>query len=110
MIKQANVFLEDAGEFYPFGTMIDKDGDVIPVGVYDEKEYLPSVEVIEILEKELLNYINDEGCLIVAIGVDVLLNNKEKKQNALMIKTSYDGLSWSEQYYPYHTKNKVFWE
>jgi hypothetical protein len=109
-IKRATAFLNDAQEFYPFGSIIDKDGEIIPVGFYDEREFLPSKEIIEILEKELLKSIQIEESKAVAIGVDVFINNNGEKKNALLIKISENGIDWIEKYFIYSIKkNRVIW-
>ncbi len=51
IINQANAFLNDAGEFYPFGAKLVVNGDVIPVGVYSDN-YTDSQELIRTLEKD----------------------------------------------------------
>ena len=115
MFKQATSFLEDAGEFFPYGTIIKKDGAIVPIGVYDDKEYLPSEEVIEILEKELSVNIKNKEVILAGIGVDVLVSDNDKngetiKKNALMIKISTDGVNWTEDYYAYTLQRSVVWE
>lgn len=111
IMERAKVFLEDAGEFYPFGTILDKDEKLIPVGFYDEREFLPSLEIIDVLQKELIKTIHTEQSIAIAIGIDVWVTKNEVKKNALMIKISNNGIDWTEQYFAYHFQNNsVIWE
>ncbi|NCP85644.1 MAG: hypothetical protein GW810_12475 [Flavobacteriales bacterium] len=112
MFEQATVFLERAGEFYPYGVFINKNGVAIPVGVYDDKDYLPSAEVITILEDNLYRKIKNNESTLVGIGVDVKVNevienNEVVKKDALMIKISKDGKNWKEEYYTYQINNNI---
>lgn len=106
MFNQATIFLEDAGEFFPYGTIVKSNGDIVPVGIYNDKEYLPSNEVIEILKRNLYSDITNKKAVLVGIGVDVRINieNKEgkvEKRDALMLNISVDGVNWTEEFYPY---------
>ncbi|CAM1348695.1 hypothetical protein [Tenacibaculum ascidiaceicola] len=115
MFKQATAFLEDAEEFFPYGTIVKTNGETVPVGVYDGNEYIESNEIIDILEKNLSSRILDKEATLAGIGIDVIINHEnekgeEERRNALMIKTSTDGINWKEDYYLYRVERKVVWE
>ncbi len=47
--QQAEAFLLDAREFYPFGTYINMKDEIVPFGAYTgEDEYPPSQDVIDL--------------------------------------------------------------
>ena len=39
ILQQAKYFLEQAGEFYPFASIIDKENNLRPVSLHSEEEY-----------------------------------------------------------------------
>jgi hypothetical protein len=82
---QAELFLLDAGEFFPFGTYINKDSEIVPVGAYveNENDRPPSSEVIELLEKAFNFRIENGECKIAGIAIDINI----KENNAI-----YDGI------------------
>lgn len=105
MIEQATAFIEDAGEFFPYGTVVKSNGEIVPIGVYDDVEHLSSDKVIDVLEKEIFTQIIKNKVVFAGIGIDVIINveNEEgvsEKRNALMIKTSVDGKEWKDEFYP----------
>jgi hypothetical protein len=51
--EQAQLFLLDAGEFYPFGSCINKKDQLKPIGVYFDVENPSSSEVIAVLEMNI---------------------------------------------------------
>lgn len=96
IINQANAFLNDAGEFYPFGAKLMVNGDVIPVGVYTDN-YTDSQELIKILEKAALEEFKNGNVVGYAIGIDVRVDGED----ALMIKFTNDGKEWDQKIYKY---------
>jgi hypothetical protein len=101
---QAEAFLLDAGEFYPFGNYIDKEDEVKPLLIYLENDMPKSQEVIEVLEDSFkLELINEYK--IAAIATDVLITVKGEKLDALQIRLFEDGKEVTEIYLKY-TVNK----
>ncbi len=98
---QAKVYLQDAGEFFPFGAKLMSNGEIIPVGVYVEN-YTNSQELVGLLEKAAIEEIKKEGVLWYAIGIDVNVDSK----NALMIKLTNDGKEWYQGIYNYNIIDK----
>jgi hypothetical protein len=82
---QAEIFLLDAGEFYPFGTYIDNNNCVIPVGSYSESDMPESQELIDLFDK----YFKCESVKnykLAALALDVLLKTNGVKVDALEIR------------------------
>lgn len=56
-IEQAQVFLREMGEFFPYATVIEPDGEVRPLALYAEGDELDPIwmsgKLHELLEKEL---------------------------------------------------------
>jgi len=80
---QAQVFLLDSGEFYPFGTCIDKFNKIIPVGAYLGEEHSLSVDLINLLEKDFKEGINNDNYQIAAIAVDVIIRKNYNKYDGI---------------------------
>jgi hypothetical protein len=78
---QAEAFLLDAGEFYPFGNYINNEDKIKPVLICMKNDMPRSQEVIEELQKSLkLELINEYK--MAAIATDVLLTVKSEKNDA----------------------------
>ena len=97
---QAEVFLLDAGEFYPFGNYIDKEDKVKPLLIYLENDMPKSQEVIEVLEDSFQSGLLNEYKM-AAIATDVLMTVKGEKLDALQIRLFEDGKEVSEIYLKY---------
>ncbi len=50
LMAQAKYFLDEAGEFYPYGSVLDVDLQIRPVGFYSGEEYPEATEVLMQLE------------------------------------------------------------
>ncbi|RFZ81685.1 hypothetical protein DYU05_17830 [Mucilaginibacter terrenus] len=84
---QAEAFLLDAGEFYPFGASISTKGVLRPLSAYSESDNPPSIELINLLESYIKRSVLDGKYLIAAIGIDV--NIKENDMNIDAIEVRY---------------------
>ena len=81
--QQAEAFLLSAKEFYPFGTYINYDGEIVPVGAYLEGDFPPSLPLIDLLEKDFKQLVEKGAYAIAAIAIDVRLT-----ENGII----YDGI------------------
>jgi hypothetical protein len=109
---QAKYFLEEAGEFYPFGACIDTEKKLKPVSVFFGEEFPSSKKVLSELEQGIEKHLSVGNYIKAAIGVDVSIQTGESKINALRIKI-YEGNLESKYYdFPYSISenNKVIFE
>lgn len=107
IIAQAKAFLADAGEFYPFGSVVKPDGTLTPVGAYMENDHPASMEVLEILQESLLQRLKKGEIVAGAICLDVLYRpaGSEGKVDALKIMTlSVEGHS-QDYFVPYRNED-----
>jgi hypothetical protein len=107
IIEQAKAFLADAGEFYPFGSVVKSDGTLTPVGAYLENDHPASIEVLEVLQKSLLQRLKQKEVVAGAICLDVLYKpaGSEVKTDALKIMTlSVEGHS-RDYFVPYRNED-----
>ncbi|HEY0611782.1 MAG TPA: hypothetical protein VGD35_19050 [Chitinophaga sp.] len=87
IILQAENFLNEAGEFYPFGAVIDTKGDLKPVGIYFGEEHPDAGEVIDRLGVALYEGLERGDYKIVGMGIDIYLPGRgEKKRSAIEIR------------------------
>nr|WP_294796222.1 hypothetical protein [uncultured Mucilaginibacter sp.] len=96
--QQAESFLLDAREFFPFGTYINKMNEVIPCSAYleDENDQPGSLPLIKMLEDFYKKGLESGNVLIGAIGIDVVLNERGKKHDGLQIRFFENGSESTE--------------
>jgi len=84
--EQVQMFLLDAGEFYPFGTCIDKDGKIKPVSAFLEGDFPSSLELISLLEKQLREGILNGNYKISVLVIDVSVKEDNIKYDAMELR------------------------
>ena len=99
--KQAKVFLLDAGEFYPFGTCINKDNEIIPIGAYLETENPSTIEVINLLEEAFKQGLNKGVYLLSALVIDVAIKENNESIDALEIRFFEPNRDLYKMYFKY---------
>jgi hypothetical protein len=105
IFNQAKIYIENIGEFAPFGSTILNDV-ITPIGYYSDEEIINSKNAIGILQEQLSKKIRKNLIEAGAIALDVTANFKNgdgisEKRDALCLKISSDGENWSEEYFPY---------
>jgi hypothetical protein len=105
VLSQAIFFLNEADEFYPFGSVINKDQEIKPVGIYFGDEHPDATEVLNRLEAAIKEGINKNDYLSAAIGVDVYININNgigiEKKTALELRL-YNNNSYTCSYFLYY--------
>lgn len=108
---RAKLFIDDMGEFAPFGSELI-EGKIKPIVIYDDSEnIIKGLKLVEILknnlsEKILRNSIN-AGAIAYDVYINVNVNNeKEVRRNALCLEISTTGKHWDKDYYLYKIVNK----
>ena len=105
MLSQATRFLEEMGEFFPYGSILKSDTTLGTLGVYnDDDDDFNATKAIDIFSNDIKKSINNNEILIGAIGIDVVINGNE---NAIMIKATNDGEKWHERCFPYTLKDNI---
>jgi hypothetical protein len=107
ILEQATIFLKDAGEFYPFATIVDIQGNIKPMGVYFEDDNPTSSLIIEKLTTAIKDGIQSRTYLCGAVGIDVLVLEKgrSQKSDALEIRFYYESPSVEKTYYAYSKRD-----
>jgi len=99
---QAELFLLDAAEFYPFGTYINMQNEIVPVGPSSDNEHPDISSMI----KQLENYLRTVKHKIAALAIEVSINENDVKYDALEIRF-YDPLNgYYKQYFKYLIKDE----
>jgi len=75
IVDQADYYLKHAGEFFPFGAVITKTGEIRPVSVLLDHERPDAAEVLDGLLKQLSSGLAAGDYLAVGIGLQVLLQH-----------------------------------
>lgn len=97
------MFLLDAGEFYPFGSCVDKNNQLRPVGVYVDDEYPSALTVLSILEKNVKKGVEEGNYKIAAIALEVTIKENDVVYDAIEIRVFEDGVKDYKEYLGYHT-------
>ena len=103
IILQAKYFLNDAGEFFPFGTSIDINGNISPIGTYSGNEHPKPIEVLKELEQGMQQMIGKRQYTGVAIGIDVrtVPPGGQEKVDAIEIRVDHKREGSTNYYLPY---------
>lgn len=83
---QAQEFLLEQGEFYPFGTYVNNDGVIKPIAAWSGNDTPPSSELIKILENYIENALSNKGYRAAAVVIDVYTRENGKRYNALELR------------------------
>ena len=112
---RAKIFIDDMGEFIPFGSQL-VGTEVKPVMIYDEsEEIIEGLKLINRLKDNFSNKLINNSIQVAAVAYDVFINTPDTngetvKRNALCLMISTDGENWSEDYYPYQVvNNECIW-
>lgn len=95
IILQAKHFLNEVGEFYPFGAIMDVNNRVKPVGIYFDQEHPASSDVINKLGRALYEGLQKGDYKIVGMGIDIYLPEGDDKDKVSAIEIrimNIDGL------------------
>lgn len=106
MLLQAQSFLEEIGEFFPYASVLSSEGELSTLGIYnDDDNDFTAKKAIDIFQNNIKKEIEEGTVSIGAIGIDVLI--KETNQNAIMVKASHDGIKWHERNFLYTISDNV---
>lgn len=108
--NQAKHFLAEAGEFYPFGSVIKPDGKLVPLGVYLENDHPDSNQVLQILEQSIKTRLARKEAIAAGIGLDVLYKpiGKAEKVDAVKMMMLTEKGEAIDYYLPYKKEEGKF--
>jgi hypothetical protein len=100
--QQAEAFLLDAREFYPFGTYINSKNEVVPFSAYIEEanDRPESQPLIDMLERGIRTRINSGDCITGALAYDVVRTKNHVKFDVMVIRI-YENDKFIERYFKY---------
>lgn len=101
---QAELFLLDAREFFPFGTYINEKDEIVPVGAYLENDRPPSLEVIELLEKAFNIDIKKGECKIAGIAIDITIKENNGRYDGIEMRFFEQDKEVYKRYLKYRIK------
>jgi hypothetical protein len=112
-LEQGKFYLEKAGEFYPFGSILKNNGELVPLGIDIGEEYPDSLKIIEILEENILQRIDNNEILAGAIGTDVYIKSRKTNDtiSAIEVRAIDSQRKSSNIYLPYaKVNNELFFQ
>lgn len=100
--KQAEAFLRDAHEFFPFGIYINGKNEVVPFSAYieDANDRPESQPLIDMLERGIRTRINNGDCIVGALAYDVVMTKNHEKFDVMVIRV-YENDKLIERYFKY---------
>lgn len=107
--QQAEIFLLDAREFFPFGSCVGRENEIIPIAAYiDDKDDRPeSQQLIEMLENGINKGLTTGDYITGALAFDSLINEDGKKYDAVMIRI-FENDNMIEKHFKYFVhENRV---
>jgi len=84
--SQAELFLKEMGEFFPFGTYINGKGIIVPVGAFTEEENPASIDLINMLSNYIHNKLIEGDCTIAAIAIDSIIRENGQAFDAIEVR------------------------
>ncbi|MGJ1327439.1 hypothetical protein [Sphingobacterium multivorum] len=108
IFPRAKIFIEQIGEFAPFGSILI-GGHVKPIAFFDEadkEDLIDSVKAVKVLKKQISKEIKNAIVDAAAIAYDVAVNIKNsdgvsEKRDALCLEFTSNGEDWIDEYFPY---------
>jgi hypothetical protein len=86
--QQAEIFLLDAQEFFPFGTCIGHDKEIIPIAAYieDENDRPKSDPLIDTLESSIKRGLESGHYKIGALAFDAYIHEGGQKFDGIIVR------------------------
>lgn len=103
MLSQAEKFLEELGEFFPYASVLNSKKELSSLGVFDDKDDFNAKEAIDIFEKEIKKRIDNKEILLGAIGINGYI--RVENRDVILLKVTNDGITWHERDFTYNIKN-----
>ena len=109
MVQHAKIFLADAKEFWPFGGVVNQQGDIVPLAAYPGGEYPDSVDVIALLEKAIADKFKKKEVTAAAIVVDTNFreNINSERAQAIKVRLMVPPAAPEDHYYLYQVEDDV---
>jgi len=110
---QAEKYLFEAEEFYPYGVIINQKNELIPISYYDGQEFPEPEIILNGLKEYIINELEKNNIKMGGIGVNVTIKDKnENPKDALMTMIfKKNSIQPEIQYYEYEIKDKkVTWK
>jgi hypothetical protein len=110
ILSQAKYFLENADEFYPFGSIINNKNEVQPLGIYFGEENPKSQDVLNRLQFQINEGIKNKTYKYGAIGIDIYINKNSpsgiEKKTAIEVQFLFPNDSIKKIFLYYKTNNQ----
>jgi len=96
-IDQAKEYLASANEFYPFGSIVNENGQLQPFSIYTGDDYPSLNKYLKELSNEMKNRYES-----YSIGINSIVTNKVGiKMDAIQVKLVIDLMEYEDCFLPY---------
>ncbi len=103
--EQAKLFFIDAGALYPFGTCVDKNNNIRPIGAYLEGDDPSPLELIDLLEKNMREGFHNGEYSLGVIAVDVAVTKDDIRCDAIELHFFEPNGAESKRYIQYQLQD-----
>ena len=103
----AQQMLKKDGEFFPYGMVLQRSGEITSLAAYDGRERPPSNDVIKLLKERFLSGAKSGEYRATALVFDVriLLQSTGLKSDAIAVSLNHKNNYSVMVYFPYELKN-----
>ncbi len=106
MFLQAEKYLLDLKEFFPFASAINSKKEIISIGIFDDDINFDANKAIEVFSVEISKRIAEGELLLASIAINGYVKSEDK--DVILLRFTNNGLEWHERYFTYYfSKNKV---
>lgn len=107
VLPMAEKFLEQHGEFFPFGAAMKPSGEIVYVAGYDDRERPPSADIIKLLESVFAKAAVAKQYKATALVYDVKVTppSSNKKSDAIAVALDHVDKYSVVVFFPYELVN-----
>lgn len=105
MLDQAERYLQELGEFFPYGSVVNKDNELVTLGIYSDEKLFNAKIAIDKIQTEIINKFDNAEIIYGAIGIDGFIN--ATNENVVFIKVTDNGVDWHQKHFVYSLDNGI---
>ncbi len=108
LLHYVEVFLKDAGEFFPIGAIMDMDRNMSSLAGFDGREQPPSEDIMTIIREGFSERVVKHSICASGLAYDVLVTDANgAKEDAICIELDHIDDYSIIVYFPYLIENGV---
>lgn len=99
ILDQAERYLQELGEFFPYASVLNKNNELVTLGIYSDEKLFNAKIAIDKIQTEIINKIDKGEIIYGAIGIDGFIN--ATNDNVVLIKVTDNGVDWHQKHFVY---------